>query len=158
MKTIFRIFKENLRLLIGGFVFLFIALLIITFVMSKQTTKIIVNDKTLNVKIAKSEKDKQIGLSKTNKIAENQGMLFIFDDSDFHSFWMKNMKFPIDIIYIKGDKVTTVIENAKPSTSSDENLEIFQPDEASDKVLEVNAGIAKKYNIKKGTIIKTGSL
>lgn len=158
MKTIFRIFKENLRLLIGGFVFLFIALLIITFVMSKQTTKIIVNDKTLNVKIAKSEKDKQIGLSKTNKIAENQGMLFVFDDSDFHSFWMKNMKFPIDIIYIKGDKVTTVIENAKPSTSSDENLEIFQPDEASDKVLEVNAGIAKKYNIKKGTIIKTGSL
>ena len=156
MQNLLRFLKENIRLLVGALVVLFIGLLIITFIMSKQATQVSINDKSFNVKIAKSEKDRQIGLSKTEQIAENQGMLFIFDKADFHSFWMKEMKFPIDIIYINGDKVTTVIENAKPGIT-DADLEIYQPDEASDKVLEVNAGIAKKYNIKKGTLIKTRS-
>jgi uncharacterized membrane protein (UPF0127 family) len=119
---------------------------------------VFIGGKKIRVDLANTPATRTQGLSGRKSLLENQGMLFVFDDSDFHSFWMKNMKFPIDIIYIKGDKVTTVIENAKPSTTSDENLEIFQPNEASDKVLEVNAGIAKKYNIKKGTVIKTGSL
>lgn len=155
--NLFRFLKENIRLLIGAVVVLFIGLLIITFVMSKQTKQVTVNDKSFNVKIAKTEKDRQIGLSKTDKITENQGMLFIFEKADYHSFWMKDMEFPIDIIYIKDNKVTTVIENAIPG-DREENLEIYQPDEASDKVLEVSAGSAKKYNIKKGTLIKIGSL
>ncbi len=153
----FGIIKENLRLLVGAAVVLFIGLLIITFVMSKQATQVTINNKTFNVKIADTEKERQIGLSNTEKLSENQGMLFVFDKPDFYSFWMKNMDYPIDIIYISGDKVTTVIENAKPG-SSEANLEIYQPDSASDKVLEVNAGLAKKYNIKKGTVVKTGSL
>ncbi len=155
--NLFGFIKENIRLLIGAAVVLFIGLLIITFVMSKKATQVTVNDKTFNVSIAKTEKERQTGLSNTEKLSENQGMLFVFDKPDFYSFWMKNMDYPIDIIYINGDKVTTVIENAKPGTS-EANLEIYQPDSESDKVLEINAGLAKKYNIRKGTIIKTGSL
>ena len=74
-----------------------------------------------------------------------------------YNFIQQNPQFSKDIIYINGDKVTTVIENAKPGTS-EANLEIYQPDSESNKVLEINGGLAKKYNIKKGTIIKTGSL
>lgn len=155
--NLFNYIKENIRLLIGALVVLFIGLLIITFIMSKQTKQVVVNNKSFNVKIADNEKERQIGLSKTTKIVENQGMLFIFDNADYHSFWMKDMKFPIDIIFIKGDKVVTVIENAKPGVK-EEDLEIYQPEEASDKVLEVSAGTAKKYNIKKGTLIRIGSL
>ncbi|MBI2594091.1 DUF192 domain-containing protein, partial [Candidatus Curtissbacteria bacterium] len=51
------------------------------------------NDKAFRVSVARSEKEKQIGLSKTQKIDESQGMLFVFDSPDFHSFWMKEMKF-----------------------------------------------------------------
>lgn len=157
MQGLFNFLRENIRLIIGAFVVLFIGLFLITYVLSKQSTKILVNDKTFIVKVAKSEKDKQVGLSKTKVIAENQGMLFVFDDADYHSFWMKDMNFPIDIIYIRDDKVTTVIENAKPETN-EQDLEIYQPDEASDKVLEINAGVAKKYNIKKDTQIKIEGL
>lgn len=158
MQNFLNFIKENMRLLVGVAVVIFVGILLISFILSKQTTKVLVNDQAFRVVVAKSEKEKQIGLSKTGGINENQGMLFVFDTSDYHSFWMKEMKFPIDIIYINGDKVTTVIENAKPPTDASENLDIYQPENKSDKVLEINAGLAKKYNIKKGTIIKIENL
>ena len=158
MQNFFNFIKENIRLLLGAAVVTFIGILLISFILSKQSTRVLVNDQVFRVAVAKSEKEKQIGLSKTERISENQGMLFVFDTPDYHSFWMKEMKFPIDIVYINGDKVTTVIENAKPPTDSDGSLEIYQPEDKSDKVLEVSAGVAKKYNIKKGTTIKVENL
>src|SRR3989344_5704365 len=114
MQSLFNIIKENIRLLLGGGVVTFFGILLISFILSKQSSQVLVNDQTFKVTVARSEKEKQIGLSKTEQMDENQGMLFMFDTSNYHSFWMKDMKFPIDIIYINGDKVVTVIENAKP--------------------------------------------
>lgn len=158
MRIFFNFIKENIRLLLGAAVVTFIGILLISFILSRQSTKVLVNGGSFRVTVAKTEKEKQIGLSKTEGINENQGMLFVFDTPDYHSFWMKEMKFPIDIIYINGDKVITVIENAKPPTDSGGSLEIYQPEDKSDKVLEVSAGIAKKYNIKKSTSIKVENL
>ncbi len=159
MDRILLLLKENIRLLLGAIVVIFIIVLSITLILSnKKSTKVIVNDKTFNVTIAKTDEEKQIGLSGRDKIAENQGMLFVFDTADYYSFWMKEMKFPIDIIYINGDKVVTVIENAKPPSSSFEDLTIYQPQEKSNKVLEVSAGSSDKYNIKSGTTVKVQNL
>ena len=62
----------------------------------------------------------------------------------------------IDIIYIRDNKVTTVIQNAQPATST--NMPIFQPTEKSDKVLEVNAGESKEHNIKAGSSVEFKNL
>lgn len=70
---------------------------------------------------------------------------------------MKEMRFPIDIIYIKGGIVTTVIKNAQIPDESN-NLPIYQPTEKSDKVLEINSGLSEKYNIKKGSSVKIENL
>jgi len=67
------------------------------------------------------------------------------------------MNFPIDIIYINGNKVTTIIKNALPPSDSI-SLTTYQPKEKSDKVLEVNAGLADKYNIREGSTIKIENL
>ena len=83
-------------------------------------------------------------------------MLFVFDSADYYAFWMKNMKFPIDIIYVKGDKVTTVIHQAQPTSLL--NMPIYQPNEKSDKVLEINSGLSKTYNIKAGSVVKIQNL
>ena len=52
----------------------------------------------------------------------------------------------------------TIVENAKPPSSSGTDLTIYQPDDKSDKVLEVKAGLASKYNIKEGTTVKIENL
>lgn len=153
--------QENLRIITGMLVVLFFAILLLVIIVSKNTqstkTKVIINNKTFNVYVAKSEIEKQIGLSSKNKISPNQGMLFLFDKPDYYSFWMKEMKFSIDIIYIENNKVITVISDVKPPTDS-KSLLIYKPKKKSDMVIEINAGLAKKYNIREGTSINIESL
>lgn len=151
--------KENFRLLLGAVVVVFIAVLVISLILgNKKTTKVTLNNQTFNVAVARTDEEKQIGLSKKTALDENSGMLFVFDNPDFHSFWMKEMKFPIDIIFINGDKVVTVFGQVNPPSSLNSELVLYQPEEKSDKVLELNAGTSKKYNIKKGTVIKIENL
>lgn len=150
--------RENIRLLLGLAVVIFITVFIVTLLISKKGTQVLLNGQTFKVDVAKTDSQLQVGLSNRKQIGENQGMLFLFETPSYYSFWMKEMKFPIDIIYINGDKVTTVIENAKPPSSSSEQLIIYEPQDKSDKVLEINAGLARKYNIKKDTIVKIENL
>ncbi len=112
------------------------------------SSKVVINNHTFHVTVAKTSEEQQRGLSGLNSLPSDQGMLFLFDKPDYYSFWMKNMKFPIDIIFIKDDKVVSIVENAKPQ--SDTNPPIYQPEAPINRVLEINAGLSKKYNIKKG--------
>ena len=159
MDRLLLLVKENVRLLLGAFVVILTIVIVITLLLnSRKSTKVLVNGQTISVMVAKTDKEKQVGLSGKDKIGENQGMLFIFDKPNYYSFWMKEMKFSIDIIYINGDKITTIVENAKPPSSASDNLAIYQPSEKSDKVLELNAGSADKLKIKTGTIVKIENL
>ena len=159
MDRILLLVKENVRLLLGASVVILTIVIVITLLLnSRKSTKVLVNGQTISVVVAKTDKEKQVGLSGKDKIGENQGMLFIFDKPDYYSFWMKEMEFSIDIIYINGNKITTIVENAKPPSSVNDNLAIYQPSEKSDKVLELNAGSADKLKIKKGTIVKIENL
>jgi len=92
---------------------------------------------------------KSKGLMGRECLGENEGMLFVLNIERRPRFWMKNMKFPIDIVYIsKEKKVVDIIENAQPCNSI---LSIgFTPKSAAKYVLEVNAGFIKKYGIKIG--------
>lgn len=117
-----------------------------------------INNQTFTLLVAKTPQEKETGLSEKTTLAENSGMLFVFDKADYYSFWMKTMKIPIDIIYINKDKIVTIIENAEPPKSQDQNLPIYKPDEPADKVLEINAGLSKKYGFKKGDFVKIENL
>ncbi len=100
--------------------------------------------------IAKSSKEKEIGLSKYNNLPQDYGMLFPFERSDYYSFWMKDMKFPIDIIFIRKNRIVTIYSNISPPKTKNESLIIFKPKTAADTVLEINAELSKKYNFKNG--------
>ncbi|HMS22480.1 MAG TPA: DUF192 domain-containing protein [Candidatus Levybacteria bacterium] len=121
---------------------------------SSSTTATIQN-KTYKLIVVKTEKDKQKGLSDRNSLPNDSGMLFIFQEKSKPAFWMKNMKFPIDILFINDTKIVDIVENAK-APSKEQNtaaLPIYKPSEDSNYVLEVNAGEVKKNNIKKGDIV-----
>ncbi len=71
--------------------------------------------KTFKTEIADSQKERAIGLMEHKELPENQALLLVFEKPGFHSIWMKNMDFPIDIIWLDGDfKIVYFEENVKP--------------------------------------------
>lgn len=119
----------------------------------KTSTATIDNHK-FKLIIANTPKEKEVGLSDRKSLASDTAMLFPFGNSDYYAFWMKNMKFPIDIIFIDKNTVVTIYKNVKPPKGSSDNLPLFQPKSPSDSVLEINAGLSEKYGFKEGDAVK----
>ncbi|MBI4096721.1 MAG: DUF192 domain-containing protein [Candidatus Levybacteria bacterium] len=142
----------------------FALLLILTFGMvfaqNKLKTKptAAINNRIFELDIADSQKEREVGLSETESLSENQGMIFIFDKPGYYSFWMKNMKFPIDIIYINKDTIVTIKNNVKPPKDNKESPIIYAPTALADRVLEIQAGLSEKYNFKNGDKVQYENL
>lgn len=118
-----------------------------------QTKTLHVKDQTFTVEIATSTGEKQKGLSNRKKLADDHGMLFVFDKPDYQRFWMKEMQFPLDIIFINDNKIVTIYQNVPVPTNTTLPLPIYTSTVPSDKVLEINAGLVNKYAIKEGDSI-----
>lgn len=115
-----------------------------------------INKKTFKLLLAKSENERMIGLSNLKKLDKNTGMLFVFEEKGAYSFWMNNMKFPIDMLFISDDTIVTIVENA-PTPSKNQSLTTlkrYKPSDPVNYVLELNAGQAKKYKIKQGNKVE----
>lgn len=115
---------------------------------------IVIRGNKIQLEIADTTEEQKKGLSGRENLAENRGMLFVFAKPDNHSFWMKDVRFPIDIIFLNGEKVVTIHENAKPMTDNNSaSVVIYTPKTPSNRVLELNAGSVKKLGIKEGDTI-----
>lgn len=90
------------------------------------------------------------GLSQRNDLCESCAMLFLFNEKSRYTFWMKDMNFDLDIIWIDNDEVAHIARNV----SRKKELEIIEPDCEADKVLEINAGLTDKLGIKTGDKIE----
>jgi len=88
------------------------------------------------------------GLGGRRNLPENRGLLFAYDGYYVPKFWMKDMRFSIDIIWIK-DKMVVGFEKNTP-VSNQNPLPTYQPKDFVNYVLEVNAGFVDKNQIKIG--------
>ena len=119
------------------------------------TGEVKIGGQVFKVEVAKDMMSRSGGLSGRDKLDEGTGMLFIFDSLGKYGFWMKDMKFAIDIVWITGDKIVGFQENAQPEpTKTIFGLTTYYPPEKVDKVLELNAGAAAKYGIKMGDLVE----
>jgi hypothetical protein len=85
------------------------------------------------------------GLMFRKSLEENRGMFFIFDIEDYHPFWMKNMNFPIDIIWLSSDfKVVHIEQNVQPCRT---DCQVYTPAKPARYVLEVNTGFTERNGI-----------
>lgn len=125
---------------------------------SSETPTATINNYTFKLEVARAQKEKEIGLSKKKTLEKNAGMLFLFEKPAYYSFWMKNMKFSIDIIYIRDRRIVTIHKNVKSPKSLNENLSIYNSSKPADTVLEINAGLSQKYKFKEGDIVKLKGL
>jgi len=120
-----------------------------------NTKTIKVADKLLSVEVADTDSERQKGLGGKLILGQDQGMLFVFDQAQaYHSFWMKDMKFAIDIIWISNNKIVQIDKDAKAEPGvSDQNLKRYISKVPVDLVLEVNSGFCDKNSIKVGDTI-----
>ena len=124
-------------------------------VATTQNTKTIKIDTTeIEVEIAKSDTERAKGLGGRTKLDEKSGMLFVFSKNSKPTFWMKDTKIPLDIIWINDDKVVGVEKNIPIETGKkDADLKRYIAPTAIDYVLELNAGFSDSFNIKVGQTI-----
>ena len=135
----------------GLFFALAVTSVIFTFIAVKyKTVKIKIGDDLFTAEVAETVSQKAKGLSGRQKLGDSQGMLFLFNPLSEPGFWMIGMKFPIDIIWIKGGRVAGIERNI-PADS----LELYYPPEPIDRVLEINSGLSEKLNIRIGDTVET---
>ena len=97
------------------------------------------------IEAVSDEEQRKKGLSGRESLCSNCGMLFLFEKEDNYSFWMKVMRFPIDIIWVKDDEVVDINQNIDYNSKS-----IYSPREKINKVLELNANDVSRCEIKIG--------
>ncbi|MEE6245717.1 MAG: DUF192 domain-containing protein, partial [Thermoproteota archaeon] len=81
---------------------------------NEEISVVRIKDKVITVEIANSQAEHRIGLMNHNELEKDHGMLFIFEEEKIHSFWMKNMKFSIDIVWIDSNEYIVHIEKDLP--------------------------------------------
>lgn len=112
--------------------------------------KIKIGDAIINVELADKPAKQIKGLSGRNELKENNGMLFVYNKPGFHSIWMKDMKFPIDIIWINENKKIIGVENGIKPESYPKS---FRPPSPAKYTLETNSGFVKKYGVETGKAV-----
>jgi uncharacterized membrane protein (UPF0127 family) len=107
-------------------------------------------DQTVTVEITDNDHDRQRGLMYRKSMADDHGMIFVFDQKEDHSFWMKNTCIPLDMLYIDDDGLIVGIEENTPTLSES----TFSVGCESKYVLEMNAGWTRKHGVKAGQRVK----
>lgn len=107
---------------------------------------------TINVAIAEDQNQRRKGLMNRTELAENQGMLFVYPDSELRAIWMKGTLLPLDVLFLSSDgKIISIYENLTPCVSG--SCEIFDSRFPAKYILEVNTGFIKNHNIDVGQYI-----
>lgn len=104
----------------------------------------------VTVEIADNDEERARGLMWRDSVPENTGMLFIYPEDIDAVFWMKNMKVPIDMIFITSQKTVDTIHHSVPPCLADQTCARYSSEGLVRYILEVRAGYAKENNIQIG--------
>ena len=107
----------------------------------------------LQAEVMVKDEDRAMGLMFRPSLPKDRGMLFVFETSDFHGIWMKNCKFPIDILWLDENRKVVHLEEAVPPCKADP-CPVYEPLREAAYVVELNAKQARKEKALVGSEIK----
>ncbi len=117
---------------------------------SYRTAAVMIGTTSLTARVADTAVLRTRGLSGTERLLPNEAMLFIFEESGLYSFWMKEMKYPIDMIWLDDTKhIVYIKKNATPESFPEE----FAPPTPARYVLEVVAGFSDEHKLGVGDTV-----
>lgn len=120
------------------------------------TAEILVGDTPLTVELARRPEETSLGLGYRNGLEDGTGMLFMFPDPSERTFWMKGMRFCLDIVWILDGEITGAAENACPDVdgTADSDRARFPSTGYVNYVLEVPAGWMAEHGYGPGTQVE----
>jgi len=111
--------------------------------------KICFSDGCIQIEVAQSQEERMKGLQARQYLGKERGMLFVFQESKKHSFWMKDTFIALDIVWIDGEKrIVTIMPNILPCKT--EKCPVYTPSKNALYVLEVNAGVTIELGLNVG--------
>lgn len=113
--------------------------------------KISIGTKNVIVELADDEEKRIFGLMKVNKLARDQGMLFIFEQERPLSFWMKDTLIPLSIGFFNSKKILVQILEMKTESVLQQNLPVYKSKVPCRYALEMSAGWYSVNKIKLGS-------
>ena len=119
---------------------------------SMEGPHIQIGNAVIEVEVADEFDEWVQGLSDRPSLPANTGLLFLFPGKQVHSFWMKNMHFPLDIIWIDGDRVVNISKDLPPEGETPDNT--YSSVYPVNNVLEVNAGWVEAHGVGVGDKVK----
>jgi uncharacterized membrane protein (UPF0127 family) len=109
--------------------------------------------KVLQVELMVKDEDRAMGLMFRPSLPTDRGLLFVFDGPDFHGIWMKNCRFPIDIVWLDESGRVVHVAEAVPPCEKDP-CAVYQPMRKASYVVELNAGQARREKATVGAELK----
>jgi hypothetical protein len=106
----------------------------------------------IEVEIADTSEKAMLGLSHRSKLPDRQGMFFMFPDKADRTFWMKDMSFDLDIIWIDDDRVVKIDRYAKAEGAFPSR--VYSSVIPVNRVLEINAGLSDRWGIRAGDPVR----
>jgi uncharacterized membrane protein (UPF0127 family) len=113
-------------------------------------TRMPIGSKTYTLEIAAREADRNKGLMYRDFMPEDRGMIFVFADEDDRSFWMKNTRIPLDILFLDGSGKVVSIHQMKPYVE----VPGTPSDGPAKYAIELNAGQAAAAGVKAGDVLQ----
>jgi len=128
-------------------------LFVIKFIPSETHYKTVkISDVNIKAEVADTLAKRIEGLMSKKALPDNDGMLFIFGEENYHAIWMMNTSIPLDIIWIDSDhKVVDIVKNAQPCFL---NCRTYSPGKPARYVLEVNAGFTDRNSVEIGSVVE----
>lgn len=120
---------------------------------TKATIKI--GSQEIRVLVADTANHRIKGWSDRKDMGKYGGMLFVFPDSDRYGMVMRDMHFPLDIIWLYNNKIVDIAPNLPPQRGvPEEQLTVYKPRSEADLILEVPAGFMQRTGVKIGDTLE----
>ncbi|MCX6811844.1 MAG: DUF192 domain-containing protein [Candidatus Berkelbacteria bacterium] len=114
-----------------------------------EYSQVQIGGQEIHAEVADNEELRMKGLSGRESLGNNDGMLFVFEKPDIYPFWMKDMNFAVDIIWIKDKKIVDIVKDAEPPSVAGKTIS-YTPKAEADIVLETVAGFCEENGVKIG--------
>lgn len=124
----------------------------LTLITNDNSPQVIIDQEIFWVEVVTTPAEQRQGLSGRQSLGANRGMLFIFDQAKILTFWMKDMNFDVDLLWLNGDQVVSWEKNMLaplPGTPDTELLQFSSPVEV-DRVLELPSGTIDRLQLRPG--------
>ena len=120
-----------------------------------NSPQLVVGSKKYRLEIADTEQERLVGLAGRASLAKNSGMLFKFERIGVHCFWMKDMHFPLDMVWLdNGKRIVHIQQNAQPNSFPN----TFCPENAITYVIELPAGTVNEAKMAVGDTVTVSHL